>query len=68
MVTAAYVVNLGSNTVSQFTVAADGNLSPMTPATVATGNDPSGIALDPLGRYAYVANDDGSVSQFTIAA
>ncbi|MEZ5640146.1 MAG: beta-propeller fold lactonase family protein [Burkholderiaceae bacterium] len=68
VVTAAYVVNLGSNTVSQFTVAADGNLSPMTPATVATGNDPSGIALDPLGRYAYVANDDGSVSQFTIAA
>lgn len=47
--TAAYVVNLGSNTVSQFNVAADGNLSAMTPATVATGNDPSGIALDPLG-------------------
>lgn len=66
--TAAYVVNLGSNTVSQFHVAADGNLSPMTPATVATGSDPSGMALDPLGRFAYVANDDGTVSQFTIAA
>lgn len=67
VIRSAYVVNLGSNSVSQFNVAADGNLSPMTPPTVFTGNSPSSIALDPLGRFAYIAFD-GNVAQFAIAA
>jgi hypothetical protein len=33
--------------VSQFTVAANGTLSPKTPATVATGTNPLGIAVSP---------------------
>ena len=66
--TAAYVVNLGSDTVSQFHVGVDGNLTAMTPPTVPTGLAPSGIALDPGGRFAYVSNDDGTVAQFTIGA
>jgi hypothetical protein len=36
-----------AGTVSQYTVAANGTLSPKTPATVATGSGSSGIALSP---------------------
>ena len=41
----AYVTNYTSNTVSQFTVAANGALSAKSPATVATGSNPVGIAV-----------------------
>ena len=65
----AYVTNHDSNTVSQFTVAANGTLSPKTPATVATGSDPFGVALSADGKSAYVTNSNGNtVSQFTVAA
>jgi len=72
----AYVANGGSNTVSQFTIGADGTLSALTPPWVATGgNSSAGNAADikvvsiPSGEYAYVPNySDGTISQFKIDA
>ncbi|MFO1217394.1 MAG: beta-propeller fold lactonase family protein [Burkholderiaceae bacterium] len=69
----AYVVNFGDgvstgNTISQYTVGVGGALSALgTP--VATGVGPRSIAVDPKGRFAYVANGGGSsVSQYKIEA
>lgn len=41
--------------ICQFSIAVDGKLTEMLPR-VATGNDPRSTAIDPDGRYAYVAN------------
>ena len=69
----AYVANSVSNTVSQYSIGASGDLVPMTPPTVATGTTPSSVTVDPSGKYAYVANSfngagGNSVSQYSIAA
>ena len=56
--------------VSQYTIdPTTGQLSAKTPATIATGNDPLGIALSPDGTSAYVANafsNPAEVSQYTV--
>jgi 6-phosphogluconolactonase len=70
----AYVANLNGNSISEYAIAANGTLSPLTPATVTTTN-PRSIAIDPKGPYVYVANGTSelnstvgqSVSQYTIA-
>ena len=66
----AYVANTGSNhvsNVSQYTVGAGGNLTPMDPATVAAGLTANSISVDPSRKFAYVANlDSNDVSQYTI--
>jgi 6-phosphogluconolactonase (cycloisomerase 2 family) len=58
--------------VSQYTVAIDGSLTPMTPATVNTGSatsQPNSLIVDPTSTYLYVANaGDSTVSLFTIGA
>jgi DNA-binding beta-propeller fold protein YncE len=42
---------------------------PMTPATVPCGTKPVGIAIDPTGKYVYVANQtDGTISQFSVGS
>jgi 6-phosphogluconolactonase len=60
-----YVYVTGS-ALSQFTIASGGQLQPMTPAAVTAGTGPTGIAFDPTGKFAYVSNMDGTVSQFGI--
>jgi len=69
-----YVVNAGSNDISQYTI---GTLSSLTPGAltaigttkVMPGTTPYSIAVDPSGKYVYVANfGDGTVSQYTIGA
>jgi 6-phosphogluconolactonase (cycloisomerase 2 family) len=66
---AAYVVNNTSASVSQYAIGAGGALSPMSPATVATGAYPSSVAVDPSGAYAYVANyGNNNVSQYAAGA
>ena len=52
----AYVANFVDNTVSQYTIAADGSLTAMSTATVAAGNGPGSVTVDPSGQFAYVAN------------
>jgi DNA-binding beta-propeller fold protein YncE len=54
--------------VSQFTIAADGSLTPKTPAAVPAGSEPKGIAISPGGANLYVADstETGRISQFSI--
>lgn len=68
-----YIANLVSNandqaTISMFTInPTTGLLTPTTPAMVATGFFPQGIAIDPSGRFVYTANsDDNTISMFTV--
>lgn len=61
-----YVLNAGSNSITQYLIAKDGTLSKIQ-ADVQTGNQPSGIVVDPLERFAAVSNKtDGSVSIYHI--
>ena len=63
----AYVVNNGSDTVSQYTVDASGTLSPLSVATVATGHMPESVTLDATRKFVYVTNlSDNTVSQYVI--
>ena len=67
----AYVTIAGCcarGTVSQYSIApSTGKLSPKSPATVATGAFPEGVAVSPDGRSAYVTNlTDNAVSQYSI--
>ncbi len=70
----AYVLNgFTDNTVSMFTVnSCTGALSSSSPATVPTGFNSEKMALDPLGRFIYVANlvsnasDVATISMYTI--
>ena len=70
----AYVANKGDNTISEFTIGTDGTLTSI--GTIATGNIPKVVTVDPTGRFAYVTNfgqDPGgtqgtTVSQYTIGA
>src|SRR5690348_5430907 len=64
----AYVTNLGSANVSadvsQYAIGAGGELSPLSPTTVAAGSGPYGVAVTPDGKSAYVTNYyDSTVSQ-----
>jgi DNA-binding beta-propeller fold protein YncE len=69
-----YVTNAAgnANTVSQYAIGADGALSSLNPATIATDSFPHGIAVTPDGKSAYVANStnfgfgSGTVSQYSI--
>ena len=55
-----------TNNVLQFTVGADGTLTP-TPGGVATGNGASGIAITGDGESAYVANPgSNTISQYSV--
>jgi 6-phosphogluconolactonase len=62
-----YVTNGGSNDVSQYDVGVGGLLAPLSPAAVAAGDFPLGIAVSPDGGSVYVANMD-SISQYDIGA
>lgn len=43
-------------------------LTPLTPAQIATGNNPIWVSIDPLDRFVYVSNStDGSVSGYSIS-
>jgi 6-phosphogluconolactonase (cycloisomerase 2 family) len=52
-----YVANPGQNEndISLFDINSDGTVTEVTPRTV-TGSDPSVLAMDPAGKYLYVAN------------
>jgi 6-phosphogluconolactonase len=77
-----YVVNERGATsasygsISQYTIGADGSLTPMTPATIANDYGPSDIAVDPSGKHAYAitfyypsgGTQLRSVAQYTIGA
>src|SRR5256714_3042202 len=65
----AYVANDGSANVSQYAIATAGELSALSPATVAAGSVPVGVAVTPDGKSAYVTNaGSASVSQYDVDA
>ncbi|HKC44301.1 MAG TPA: beta-propeller fold lactonase family protein [Burkholderiales bacterium] len=67
-----YVTNETSETVSVYAIdAGTGALTPVAGSPFATGKQPLGIAADPSGKFAYVANSSpisNSVSAYTIDA
>src|SRR5947207_975321 len=64
-----YVTNAGSNDVAQYDAGAGGALALKSPATVATGSGPTGVAVSPNGASVYVANyNSNSVSQYDVGA
>jgi 6-phosphogluconolactonase (cycloisomerase 2 family) len=66
----AYVANQYDNSISQYMIADSGALVPMTPPSVVAGETPEAIAVDPSGKYVYVANAKpspaGKISQYVI--
>jgi 6-phosphogluconolactonase (cycloisomerase 2 family) len=63
-----YVVGTLSNTISSFKISpVSGGLTALTPATVATGNRPTSIAIRADDNWMFVSNfNSGSVSQYSI--
>jgi uncharacterized repeat protein (TIGR02543 family) len=68
----AFVANQYANSVSQYMIADGGALIPMAPPTVAAGDTPEAITVDPSGKYVYVANarptPAGKISQYVVSA
>jgi 6-phosphogluconolactonase len=70
----AYVANIGSKNngsnrnVSGYTIdSTTGALTPITGSPFAAGTNPGSVAVDPSGKFAYVANEGGNnVSGYTI--
>lgn len=62
-----YATNEVSSNISQYSRNTEtGTLTTLSPATIATGIDPSGIAISTDGKSVYVANSgSGSVSQYS---
>jgi DNA-binding beta-propeller fold protein YncE len=63
---AVYVTDYGLNGVSQYSIGADGTLSPLSPPTVFATLFPVAAAVSPDGRSAYVSDDGGAVDQYDI--
>jgi 6-phosphogluconolactonase len=64
-----YATNPTTNTVSGFSIQANGGLTPVLGLTVATQATPVAAVVDLSGKYLYVANSGTSnVSEFTIDA
>jgi DNA-binding beta-propeller fold protein YncE len=61
-----YVTNNVQGTILQYDVGPGGALSPKSPATVAGGLTPDGVAVSPDGSSVYVADAYGSVSQYDV--
>jgi DNA-binding beta-propeller fold protein YncE len=69
----AYLSNINGRTLSEYGIGADGTLSSLNPASVATGTEPVFLAFDPTGKFAYEANytvdysaAPGTVSQYSV--
>ena len=67
---AAYVTVPTSNQIVGFRVdSGSGKLNPMTSSPYTTGPSPSAIAVDPAGKFAYVANaSESTLSLFNVAS
>ncbi len=65
----AYVTNSSGNSVSQFSIAANGSLVPIAPPTVVAAANPASVATDPSGRFLYVASvSTNNVATYSVAA
>lgn len=58
---------IAGSPVGQFSRNLNGTLAPLAPTTVAAGNAPLHVVVDPSGQFVFAANsNDGTVSQFLI--
>jgi 6-phosphogluconolactonase len=71
----AYVADLASYNVSAYAIASNGALTQVKGSPFAAGYDPSGVAIGPMGKFAYVSNGGplsgrypGNVSAYSINA
>ena len=66
----AYVVNLGSNDVSAYSIdTASGKLKQLNGSPFGAGSAPYGITVDPTGEFAYVPNSgSNNISAYSINA
>jgi 6-phosphogluconolactonase len=59
-----YVANAGSGNVSAYSIGANGALTPISGSPFAAGGEsvaePFSLAVDPTGKFAYVANGVGA--------
>ena len=54
---------------SAYKIGSTGALTPVTGSPFATGNSPYSLTVDPVGNFAYVANDqDNTVSAYSIGS
>ncbi len=62
-----YAIGLfsGGNSLTQYTVAANGALTLKSPATVPTAREPDDLAVSPNGRSVYVTGSSGAIWQYT---
>jgi len=64
-----YLASWNGDAIYQFGIAANGILTPLSPASLPTGLFPVSIYLDPTGSYAYVPSPRaGTISQYSVAA
>ena len=63
---AAYVVNRADSTVWEYGIDSSENLT--LKDTIATGQEPFRLTVDPSGNFAYVANESGSVSIYALSS
>ena len=64
-----YTANTLDNTLSQFQIAKNGVLIPLSTPTVATGKAPQTLATASTGHFLYVANSgDNTLSQYQVAS
>jgi 6-phosphogluconolactonase (cycloisomerase 2 family) len=66
----AYVTNAQNDTVSQFSIGADGQISTLNPAEFTAGITPAPglLTFDPSGKYAYLAGGLQTILQYTMGA
>jgi 6-phosphogluconolactonase len=65
----AYAVNTDDNTVSQYSISSTGQLTPLSPPTVATGLAPQSVTVNSALHTAYVTNlNDNNISQYAVQA
>jgi DNA-binding beta-propeller fold protein YncE len=71
----AYVADVASGNVLVYAIASNGALTQVKGSPFAAGYDPSGVAIDPTGKFAYVSNGGpisgrypGNVSAYAINA
>jgi 6-phosphogluconolactonase len=65
----AYLANAGASNVSAYKIRRSGALTAVAGSPFGAGTDPTGVAVDPTGKFAYVTNyDSESVSAYTINA
>jgi DNA-binding beta-propeller fold protein YncE len=60
-----YVTDTASNTLLTYSVTA-GVPTQIASATVTTGNGPRGMAIDPSGKFLFVANYEGTIGEYIL--